>query len=297
MKMMHTMRKTLKILPLGLALVAVALVSGCVTGDRATRDASLEWRVQSLEKSFLDFQESHRQLQDDVASEGKTLAERIQALEQRLAEMETSQGGWTPGEPAPSGQPAEAAPQPAEETMMALDATAAAVPPVKAGPESPEDKPWDEVPGQPAPTSAQAASTSGAASAAQVYASKADAGTLYALSLDMLSAGKPAEARALLEQFLGRYPGSSLVPNAMYWLGETWYSEKNYPKAILAFKDVTAKFPAHSKAAAALLKTGMSYMNMKDVDNAVFYLRTLVDEHPDSDPARQARQLLTELAR
>ncbi|MGE4552596.1 MAG: tol-pal system protein YbgF [Desulfovibrionaceae bacterium] len=277
-------------------LLAVALsAAGCVTGDRATRDASLEWRVQSLEKSFLDFQESHRQLQDDVQTQGKTLAERIQALEQRLAEMEAAEGGWSPGGDKPAPEAAASASALSSAASAPETGVAAAVPPVQAGPESAEDKPWDETPGRPAPV-ATAAKPAASANAAQVYASKADAGTLYARALDMLSAGKAGEARALLDEFLRRYPGHSLAPNAMYWLGETWYTEKDYPKAILTFKDVTTKFPKHSKAAAALLKIGMSYRNLKDVDNAVFYLRTLVDEHPDSDPARQARVLLKELA-
>ena len=67
----------------------------------------------------------------------------------------------------------------------------------------------------------------------------------------------PAEGRKILQQFLEDDPQSGLVPNALYWIGESYYQEKNYAQAILTFKDVTRRFPKHHKAAASLLKIGM----------------------------------------
>ena len=74
----------------------------------------------------------------------------------------------------------------------------------------------------------------------------------------------------------------------------TYYSEKDYAQSILSFKEVTGRYPKHDKASAALLKIGMSYDNVGDKDNAVFYLRALVEDFPKSDPAKLAK---TELKR
>ncbi|MBU1248074.1 MAG: tetratricopeptide repeat protein, partial [Proteobacteria bacterium] len=87
----------------------------------------------------------------------------------------------------------------------------------------------------------------------------------------------------------------NLMPNALYWKGETYYAQKNYPQAILTFKDVTQRYPRHAKAQDALLKIGMSYKNSGDTDNAVLYLRTLVDEHPNASASALARKILQEL--
>lgn len=168
-----------------------------------------------------------------------------------------------------------------------MDRTTMQETPVMAGPESGEDKPWAEVPGEPEVP---------AASSATVYQSRSGAQQLYRKALDLAQGEKPERARPLFQEFLQKYPKNALAPNALYWLGETYYAQKDYPQAILAFKDVTARYPEHHKSAAALLKIGMSYRNVGDTDNALFYLRTLVDEHPGSEPARMARELLRDLA-
>lgn len=118
---------------------------------------------------------------------------------------------------------------------------------------------------------------------------------LYDRALELCRAGRTAEARPLFQQFLEHYQGSSLTPNAMYWLGETYYHEQDFAQAILTFKDVPRLYPDHPKAAAAMLKTGYSYARMGDVQNARFYLQTLLEEYPDSEPAALARQKLATL--
>ena len=94
---------------------------------------------------------------------------------------------------------------------------------------------------------------------------------------------------------LFRSSNDKLVPNALYWKGETYYSQKDFIQAILTFKEVTGRFPKHDKSASALLKIGMSYDKVGDPDNAVFYLRALVEDFPKSSPARLARKELSRL--
>ncbi|GAB7080294.1 tol-pal system protein YbgF [Megalodesulfovibrio paquesii] len=114
----------------------------------------------------------------------------------------------------------------------------------------------------------------------------------YEEALKLVQAGKSDRARQLLTAFIQENPKSALLPNAYYWLGETYYQDKRYAQAILTFKDVTAKFPKHGNAAAALLKIGYSYEQLGDKPNARFYLGTLVKEYPRSESAAQAREAL-----
>jgi len=102
-------------------------------------------------------------------------------------------------------------------------------------------------------------------------------------------------ARDALTTFLERWPDGEHAPNAMYWLGETYYGEQRYAQSILTFKDVLAKYPKHHKASDALLKIGFAYDKLQDPANAKFYLQTLLDEYPKSEAAPKARAKLREL--
>ncbi len=244
-------------------------LGGCVATE--TSDSSMAWRVQSLESGFLEFQEEQRR----QATRHEDVEARLAALEQAVSHL--------------TGQPV-AKPRPKAEVEPMVTEPKDTGPVVLAGPESDEAKPWAEVPGEPN------ISAGGNDSADTVYASQAGPQQLYKRALDLTLADKPQQARPMFQEFLKKYPKHDLVPNALYWMGETYYAEKNYPQAILAFKDVSTNYPDHDKTSAALLKIGMSYRNVGDVDNALFYLRTLVDEYPDSEPARLAKPVLHELA-
>lgn len=89
--------------------------------------------------------------------------------------------------------------------------------------------------------------------------------------------------------FIEANKGHKLLANALYWQGESAYSQADYLGAILSFKSITSQFPKHAKAADALLKIGMSYERLKDSDNAQFYWKVLLDDFPKSSAARVAR--------
>ncbi len=65
-------------------------------------------------------------------------------------------------------------------------------------------------------------------------------------------------AQAGFTGFLKQYPKDSLVPNALYWLGETHYVQKNFGDAAEAFDIVTQAYGSSSKAPDSQLKRGMS---------------------------------------
>ncbi|MBA4358576.1 MAG: tol-pal system protein YbgF, partial [Desulfovibrio sp.] len=120
---------------------------------------------------------------------------------------------------------------------------------------------------------------------------------LYNEGMTLVRAERGEEGRKMLNEFLAAEPNSFLVPNALYWIGESHYLDKNYAQGILSFKEVTRRFPKHHKAAAALLKIGMSYAMLGEKDNATLYLRALLQDFPKSEPAPMARKKLAELGR
>lgn len=290
-----------------LLVVAVALASGCTARqDGATAKASIEWRMQSLEESFLNFREEQRRQADQSAQDAKAVAA-------KLAEMQATIDALKSGRDAAAAPDDMAAGNGTEKVWSGdlkpdeggwVEGGSA---PASAVAQSGEAKPWDKVPGPPPvvpeptvidrgkPVASKAPAAKAPAPKAAPKPSVLGAQEAYEAAYAKYNAGDFAGARAGFDVFLAKYPQNSLVPNALYWKGETYYSQKNFPQAILTFKEVTGRFSKHDKAAAALLKIGMCYDQVGDSDNAVFYLRALVEDFPGSAPAAIGRKELTRL--
>jgi tol-pal system protein YbgF len=93
------------------------------------------------------------------------------------------------------------------------------------------------------------------------------------------------------------YPDSSLAPNARYWLGESYYSQKNYGQAIKEFALLAKQHPDNPKVASAMLKQGYAYLEMGDKSRARTVLDNLLKQFPKSQEARLAKERLSKLGR
>jgi len=118
---------------------------------------------------------------------------------------------------------------------------------------------------------------------------------LYQQGLEAFKGGNPQKAQELLTKFLAQYPNHALAANAHYWLGEAYYSEKNYDLAILEFDKVIRNYPGKEKVPAAMLKQAMSFKGLGDVKNTGYLLKKLVKSYPRSEEARQAKAQLKKL--
>jgi tol-pal system protein YbgF len=118
---------------------------------------------------------------------------------------------------------------------------------------------------------------------------------IYEGGIAAFKAGEMQKARDLFTRFAEQNPNHALIPNCHYWIGETYYSEKNYEQAILAFQEVIKNYPKNDKAPAALLKQGMSFKNIGDKKSARYVLNKLKDDYPQSEDAKKVKSLLKEL--
>jgi tol-pal system protein YbgF len=98
--------------------------------------------------------------------------------------------------------------------------------------------------------------------------------------------------RELMELFLNRYPADPLAINAAYWIGETYYAEKAYEKAILQFEDIIQKYGEHPKVASALLKQALAFEATGDKATARLLLQRVVESYPLSGEALKAKAKL-----
>ena len=119
--------------------------------------------------------------------------------------------------------------------------------------------------------------------------------SLYLKGLDSLKAGDVVTARDQFTKFLDQNPKHDLAANAHYWIGETYYSEKNFESAILSYQEVIKSYPGKDKVVAAMLKQAMAFDAIKDSKSAKYVLKKLVEGFPKSEEAKKAKVLLKEI--
>lgn len=126
----------------------------------------------------------------------------------------------------------------------------------------------------------------------------AQAEVAYAQALDTLvQRYEAAESARLFQSFLQTYPDSTLVPNAWYWLGESYYVTQNYELAAESFQTAITQYPGSRKEPDALLKLAYCHIALGRTADAEAGLRDVITRYPDSDAAGKAQSRLQTLIR
>ncbi len=94
------------------------------------------------------------------------------------------------------------------------------------------------------------------------------------------------------KEYVENYPESELADNALYWIGESYYSQKEFEKAIKTFSEVISKFEEGDKIPDALLKKGYAYIEINRTAQGVVQLQGLIESYPHTQAARMAKQKL-----
>lgn len=115
-----------------------------------------------------------------------------------------------------------------------------------------------------------------------------DERSAYNFAFEALKGGDYVESSRRFRDFIGAFPGGQYAPNALYWLGESYYVTQNYALAGDQFQSLLDRFPTHDKAPGALLKLGLSQYGLKQYGDADAILRQVLQRYPNSDVARTA---------
>lgn len=108
---------------------------------------------------------------------------------------------------------------------------------------------------------------------------------LYTSALQTYDKGNYSTAREKFQELIAKYPESDKADNCQFWIGESFYQEKWYEKAILEYQKVIEKYPKGNKVQASLLKQGLSFYNIGDKQNASLVLNELIQKYPKSNEA------------
>ena len=124
----------------------------------------------------------------------------------------------------------------------------------------------------------------------------ASADEMYEASVAQLRRGSTATARTGFRQLLQAYPASARVPDAVYFLGQSFAAESP-DSAGVYYKQVVERYPQSPRASAALYNLGLLAERRKDGAGARSAYQHVIQAYPRSGEAALARDRLKALGR
>ncbi len=104
--------------------------------------------------------------------------------------------------------------------------------------------------------------------------------------------GNYNEAITGFRSYLKVAPDSPLSDNALYWIGECYYSLGKRQEAVDTFNELINKYPQSNKRPTALYKIGIIYEEAKDTKTARRYFEKVIQEFPNAPEASLAKERL-----
>lgn len=117
----------------------------------------------------------------------------------------------------------------------------------------------------------------------------------YVAAKQAFDQGDFETARSAFELIIKDFPKSEHADNAQFWIGEIYYREKWYEKAILEYQKVIENYPKGNKVPASLLKQGFAFISLGDKANSRLILKELSQKYPKTNEGKIALQKLKEL--
>ncbi|HEY8947584.1 MAG TPA: tol-pal system protein YbgF [Rhizomicrobium sp.] len=103
-------------------------------------------------------------------------------------------------------------------------------------------------------------------------------------AMNLLSKAQYDEARAAFRNFADANPKDPLAPQAVYWVGDIAYVQKDYANAARAFAEGIKKYSSSPRAPESMLKLGQSLVAMDQKQEGCTTLGALPSKYPQASP-------------
>ena len=108
-------------------------------------------------------------------------------------------------------------------------------------------------------------------------------------------AGRYTQAIDAFAAFVEDHPTHGHADNALYWMGESFYVRALWSEALKRFNRVVLGYPQGNKVPDAMLKVGLTYMQMKNYAQAREVLQQVQDNFPNTPIAALAARKMEKL--
>jgi tol-pal system protein YbgF len=111
---------------------------------------------------------------------------------------------------------------------------------------------------------------------------------IYREAVGTLQRGRPEVALAGFRRFLEENPGHEYADNALYWIGDSHYNQRQFREAERAFRRLIERYPRGNKVPYAMLKLGLTLQALADDKGSRAILERLARAFPNHEAARLA---------
>lgn len=118
---------------------------------------------------------------------------------------------------------------------------------------------------------------------------------LYNTALRDYTSGNYPLALQEFFEYLRYYANTALASNAQFFIGDIYYQQGQFEKAIQEYDKAIEQFPDGNKTAAAKLKKGFAMLNLNLRSQGMTELKDLAAQFPNTPEAQLAKDKLTTL--
>jgi tol-pal system protein YbgF len=104
-------------------------------------------------------------------------------------------------------------------------------------------------------------------------------------AMNLLAKAQYDQARAAFRTYADSYPKDDLSPQAVYWVGDIAYVQKDYPNAARAFAEEIKKYGSSPRAPDSMLKLGQSLIALNQTAEGCTTLGALQSKYPQASKA------------
>lgn len=155
-----------------------------------------------------------------------------------------------------------------------------------------------EQPGAGAAPAAGAVPAAGGIDASKVASAGpvgADENETYERAQALRRIGNYQGAIGSFQEFIVRFPKSTLAPRAQYWIGDSYFNQRDFKNAIASQQKLVATYPDSSSVPDALLNMASSQLESGDTGTARKTMDGLIARYPAAEAAEKARRRLANL--
>ena len=114
---------------------------------------------------------------------------------------------------------------------------------------------------------------------------ESDEESQYEYAINILKQGDYETAEKAFTEFISIGDDKNYLSNSHFWLAETYYVRENYKDAAKNYLSLYQTFPNANKAPDALLKLGISLVNMQQKEQGCMTFIQLQESYPEANPS------------
>ncbi|HWD50665.1 MAG TPA: tol-pal system protein YbgF [Rhizomicrobium sp.] len=225
--------------------------------------SQLSQRVNDLQDSLTRLTGANEALQHKIGDLNAKIDRMQHDFDYRLCTLASQQLGASGGDALPCDQQAAQAPQPQSGQQLA--------PPPGVLGQIPSNTP---LPLAPPPSAVAPAAPEGAATSQ--FRPQFDA------AMTLLSKAQYDQSRAAFRAFADQHPKDDLAPQAVYWVGDIAYVQKDYQNAARAFVEELKNYGSSGRAPDSMLKLGQSLIALNQKAEGCTTLGALPSKYPQA---------------